>query len=151
MEMRDKIKALRAKLGVDQEGLASLVGVAQSTVSRWEEGATPGPERIKRMAELAGVTVDEFMSVSDGSDPAADFEGLDIFSMAEAYVPPAPAMPASISVAEIIAVLSEDDGGLYTWVSREVIAALGGFGIVDEQMIRKGVALTYHKLAKGRR
>lgn len=41
------IKALRSNLGMTQTQLGEAVGVDQSTVSTWENGATPrGPARI---------------------------------------------------------------------------------------------------------
>lgn len=150
MEMREKIKALRKQLGVNQEGLADLVHVAQSTVSRWEtRGSIPEPDHLVRLAALAGKTLDEFMAdieedeadaAPHQSDPVADgAEPSDI-----------PTMSAAITVADILSIVAEDDGGLYARVSRDVMAELNRFGITDEQIIRKGVALTYHKVAKNR-
>jgi DNA-binding transcriptional regulator YiaG len=43
-----QLKALRAKLGLDQWGLAERIGVDQATISRWEAGKVP----ISRVAVL---------------------------------------------------------------------------------------------------
>lgn len=47
MEREIDIKAIRAELGLTQAALAAEVGVDQSTVSNWENGATTprGPAR----------------------------------------------------------------------------------------------------------
>ena len=47
------IRSLRAELGVPQEQLAAKLGVAFSTVSRWENGrGNPSPLAIKLIEQL---------------------------------------------------------------------------------------------------
>jgi DNA-binding transcriptional regulator YiaG len=41
------IKSIRAKLGFTQEDLAKTLGLALSTVSKWEQGVT-SPSRLAR-------------------------------------------------------------------------------------------------------
>ena len=36
--MKDRIKALRAKLGLSQAALGALIGVSVTSVNRWENG-----------------------------------------------------------------------------------------------------------------
>lgn len=59
----DMIRALRVKLGVNQAGLAHILGVRQQTVSEWETGAyTPTRARSKHLtmvAEKAGFSFDQ--------------------------------------------------------------------------------------------
>jgi DNA-binding transcriptional regulator YiaG len=43
-----QLRTLRAKLGLDQWGLAERIGVDQATISRWEAGKVP----ISRVAVL---------------------------------------------------------------------------------------------------
>jgi transcriptional regulator with XRE-family HTH domain len=50
------IKRLRKNAGITQKNLASLCGVAQNTVSQWENGvATPTREHTRRLAEIFGM------------------------------------------------------------------------------------------------
>jgi transcriptional regulator with XRE-family HTH domain len=58
MSLRDKalaerIRALRQGLGLSQAALAARIGVDQSNVSRWENGAVPDEPHLARLAELA--------------------------------------------------------------------------------------------------
>jgi len=151
MEMREKIKALRKHLGVKQDRFAELAGVAQSTVSRWEKhGAIPEPDQLKRLAEMAGKTLDEFMADhEDGSDSAPPQQDSPIADSVESAE--SSHVPDDITVAGILSAIAEDDGGLYAHVSQHVMDHLRRLGVTDEKIIRKGVALTYHKLAKDRR
>jgi DNA-binding transcriptional regulator YiaG len=49
-----RIHDLRRGLGLSQARFGVLIGVDQSNVSRWENGATPEDVHIVKMAELAG-------------------------------------------------------------------------------------------------
>jgi DNA-binding XRE family transcriptional regulator len=48
-----RIRALRKSLGLSQAGFAERIGVDQSNISRWENGAMPEDAHILQMAELA--------------------------------------------------------------------------------------------------
>ncbi len=52
-DLAARIRALRKSLGLSQASFASRVGVDQSNVSRWENGALPDDAHIVRLAELA--------------------------------------------------------------------------------------------------
>ena len=60
-----KIKDLRQGLALRQPEFAKAVGdVDQSTVSRWEAGKQkPRPEQLVRLAEMAGITPQQFLGV----------------------------------------------------------------------------------------
>lgn len=58
--MATRVRALRNSQGLSQSQLAEEIGVDQSNVSRWENGAMPEDAHIVRMAELAGVHPAEF-------------------------------------------------------------------------------------------
>jgi transcriptional regulator with XRE-family HTH domain len=62
--MAEKIKALRARLGIDQKELSARIGVDQSTVSKYERGVQePKREPSMKLAELAGVPFGEWVGV----------------------------------------------------------------------------------------
>ena len=50
---KDKIQAMRKRLGLTQMQLAAKLGVSFVTVNRWERGhVTPQPDRLQRLQEL---------------------------------------------------------------------------------------------------
>lgn len=53
-------KAMEAR-GYEQTGLADLMKVSDSTVSRWLDGAAPDPDQLARLATLLDVTTDELL------------------------------------------------------------------------------------------
>jgi transcriptional regulator with XRE-family HTH domain len=59
------IASERALLGLNQDGLAKMVGVSQATVSSWELGKSePGGESIKKMARIFGCSADYLLGLS---------------------------------------------------------------------------------------
>ncbi len=73
-KISSKIKDLRSILGMDQTAFGKLIGdVDQSTVSRWERNVQkPGAGHIIRMAELAGVSPQQFLGIAAPGGSAAD-------------------------------------------------------------------------------
>lgn len=69
--LADKIKAIRVASGLDQTEFGEKMGVSQSTVGRWERGAQPQSEILKRIADFANTTVDRLLGVDDlaGTNP----------------------------------------------------------------------------------
>jgi transcriptional regulator with XRE-family HTH domain len=65
VELGQKIKILRKNLGLNQTEFAKLIGVEeQSTISKWERGdQQPGAERSARLANLAGVSINEWLGL----------------------------------------------------------------------------------------
>lgn len=53
--LAQRIRDLRKTLGLSQAGLARLIGIDQSNVSRWENGAAPDDAHLVKLAELARV------------------------------------------------------------------------------------------------
>lgn len=51
----DQIKMARKRLQMSQTELAARLGVAQSTVARWESGATPSEELFDALHEVLGL------------------------------------------------------------------------------------------------
>lgn len=59
-----KIKAIRLGRGLTTGQFADKIGTSCSkgTVSKWENGIyTPSPERLKRIAELGNITVEDLL------------------------------------------------------------------------------------------
>lgn len=60
LKLAARIRALRLSLGLPQAAFARTVGVDQSNVSRWENGAVPDDAHLACLAELADVHPAEF-------------------------------------------------------------------------------------------
>ena len=53
-----KIQMIRLSKGMTMEEFGKLFGAAKSIVYRWEKGQSlPCPNRLKEIADLAGITV----------------------------------------------------------------------------------------------
>lgn len=60
LELAARIRALRHGLDLSQAGFAELIGVDQSNVSRWENGAVPDDSHTRHMADLAQCGLAQF-------------------------------------------------------------------------------------------
>ena len=60
MDLARRIRALRGSLGLSQAALAGRIGVDQSNVSRWENGAIPDDPHLEQLAQLAGAHPAQF-------------------------------------------------------------------------------------------
>ena len=66
MNFGDRLSALRQECGYSQFQLASLVGVSDKAVSKWETGvAKPRMKTCQRLAAVLGVDLDELFSSSE--------------------------------------------------------------------------------------
>lgn len=64
MEMRDSIKALRMRRGMTQAMLADLLEVDQSTVTKWETGASrPYKKYQRKLCEVFNCTMGELLGL----------------------------------------------------------------------------------------
>ncbi len=69
MTLAERIKLQRKQLGMSQELLAEKMGVSRQAVTKWESGqSAPSTEKLYRLAEIFGTTVD--LLLSDGSEDA---------------------------------------------------------------------------------
>ncbi|MEY8402575.1 helix-turn-helix transcriptional regulator [Oscillospiraceae bacterium 44-34] len=68
MTLAEKILSLRTERGMSQDDLAEKLEVSRQSVSKWETAqSTPDLDKIIKLANLFGVTVDEL--VRDGERP----------------------------------------------------------------------------------
>ena len=68
MTLAEKILSLRMERGMSQDDLAEKLDVSRQSVSKWETAqSTPDLDKIIKLANLFGVTVDEL--VRDGEAP----------------------------------------------------------------------------------
>ena len=68
MTLAEKILSLRTERGMSQDDLAEKLEVSRQSVSKWETAqSTPDLDKIIRLADLFGVSVDEL--VRDGERP----------------------------------------------------------------------------------
>lgn len=70
MTLGEKIFTLRTGKGLSQEDLAAKLEVSQQSVSKWETGqSVPDLEKIIRLADLFGVSVDELVREGERPQP----------------------------------------------------------------------------------
>ena len=66
MHLREQIYRLRTARGLSQEGLAERLGVSRQSVSKWEtDGATPDLEKLIKLSELFGISLDTLVKGSE--------------------------------------------------------------------------------------
>ena len=81
MTLAEKILSLRTQRGMSQDDLAEKLEVSRQSVSKWETAqSTPDLDKIIKLADLFGVSVDEL--VRDGEAPQ----------------PPEPSLPQTVYV-----------------------------------------------------
>ena len=69
IQLGEKIRELRRRLGCTQENLAAALGVTAQAVSRWESGGSyPDMEMIPPIANYFGVSIDELFGYENGHD-----------------------------------------------------------------------------------
>ena len=70
MALSDRIKNCRQSAGLSQEKVAELVGVSRQAVTKWETGqSAPSTEKLFRLAEILGTTVDFLLADEEKSSP----------------------------------------------------------------------------------
>ncbi len=61
------IKEARESIGMTQEALAKLLGVARSTVAMWESGLSlPRAQLLPRLAEILKCNISDLLKTSAG-------------------------------------------------------------------------------------
>ena len=65
MDIGNKIKILRQKIGVTQEQLGEKIGVSGQSISKWETGVTmPDITLLPILSSELGVTIDELFDLT---------------------------------------------------------------------------------------
>lgn len=60
------MRAARIKRGISQEKLAELAGVSQSSITRFETGATmPPADAALRIADALGLSIEQVLEVDE--------------------------------------------------------------------------------------
>lgn len=113
MSLSEKILQLRTGLGLSQEELAARLDVSRQSVSKWETGqSVPDLEKLIKLADLFGITVDEL--VREGERPR----------------PPEPSQPQVVYIKEKRSLTGTQTAG----VCLELMGlALDLLGLVGEQ------------------
>lgn len=61
-QVGQRIKAIRLEKGMTTKEFGAFIGATDSNVTSWEKGRTsPNPERLKIIADLTGMTVQELL------------------------------------------------------------------------------------------
>lgn len=63
--MPNRVKAERSLKGLTQEQLGDLVGADKSTIGRWENGGAIPQEKIVKLRNLFGCSVDWLLGLSE--------------------------------------------------------------------------------------
>lgn len=62
MTLGEKIFKLRSEKNLSQGDISELLGVSRQSVSKWEnDGAVPDLDKIIKLAEIFGITIDELV------------------------------------------------------------------------------------------
>ena len=70
MTLAEKLLSLRTEKGMSQEDLAEQLGVSRQSVSKWETGqSVPDLDKIIKLADLFGVSVDELVREGERPQP----------------------------------------------------------------------------------
>ena len=70
MTLGEKILALRTQKEMSQEELAAALEVSRQSVSKWETNqSVPDLDKIIRLADLFGVTVDQLVREGERPEP----------------------------------------------------------------------------------
>ncbi len=88
MTLGEKIYKLRSEKNLSQGDLSELLGVSRQSVSKWEnDGAIPDLDKIVKLAEIFGITIDELVKGEDISAPAEE-KPAEIIVKKESVFPP---------------------------------------------------------------
>ena len=92
MPFGQNVQRLRRAAGLSQEELAERLGVTRQAVSKWErDSAYPEMEKLARMSQLFGVTVEALLNGDPApaqARPAVGGRGIDVVGDKDQHGPP---------------------------------------------------------------
>lgn len=110
MNIGEKIYKLRTEKNLSQGDLAEIVEVSRQSVSKWENGAAvPDLDKIIRLAEVFGITVDEL--VKGESLPSAKISKVETEKEKSVFPPRKIAGTVLLSLSLIVTVIFLAAGG----------------------------------------
>lgn len=117
MSLSEKILHLRTQKGLSQLELAEQLGVSRQSVSKWETGqSVPDLDKLIKLADLFGITVDELVREGERPQPPQ----------------PEPPPPQVVYVREKRSLTSTQRAGICVEAAGLILALLGvaGFGAI---------------------
>lgn len=117
MSLSEKILHLRTQKGLSQLELGEQLGVSRQSVSKWETGqSVPDLDKLIKLADLFGITVDELVREGERPQPSQ----------------PEPQPPQVVYVREKRSLTSTQRAGICVEAAGLILALLGvaGFGAI---------------------
>ena len=75
MRLGENIYRLRTERGMSQGDLADALSVSRQSVSKWEtDGATPDLDKLLKLSQLFGITLDELVTGESGPLPEPELQ-----------------------------------------------------------------------------
>lgn len=118
MTLAEKILHLRTQQGLSQLELAERLGVSRQSVSKWETGqSVPDLDKLIKLADLFGITVDELVREEERPQPPR----------------PEPQPPQVVYVRERRSLTATQRAGICVEAAGLILALLGvaGFGAIS--------------------
>ncbi len=90
----DTVRALRAHLGLSQQGFADRIGTRQQTISEWETGARAPRRMSRQLLRLVAEESGFYRTANDDGPNASPLDAVDVPRETDAAgVPDAPSEP----------------------------------------------------------
>ena len=80
MTVFERIESLRNQAGISQGKLEKELGFSNGSISKWKN-STPNPERLKKMADYFGTTVEYLMTGEKPEIPGFEPEHLELIEL----------------------------------------------------------------------
>ena len=80
MTVFERIENLRNQAGISQGKLEKELGFSNGSISKWKN-STPNPERLKKMADYFGTTVEYLMTGEKPEIPGFEPEHLELIEL----------------------------------------------------------------------
>jgi len=112
MTIGEKIYKLRTEKNLSQGDLAEILEVSRQSISKWENGgATPDLDKIIKLSEVFGITIDELVKNEEVSAPAEEKAPQIIIKKESSFPPRKIIGTVLLSLSLIVAVVLLAAGG----------------------------------------